>query len=60
MTENRIRLADRPELSLSRWIAVHVRVIPFTELEGHLVSGDPRQMAKVKLPCRNLSSPIHQ
>ena len=36
--ENRIRLADRPELHLRCRIAVHIRVILFTELAGYLVS----------------------
>jgi len=41
MSDNRVRLTDRSELSLSRWIAVHIRVVPFAELMGHLVSGNP-------------------
>ena len=41
MPENRIRLTDRSELPLSGRIAVHIRVVLFTELTECLVNGNP-------------------
>jgi hypothetical protein len=42
VSENRIRLADPPKLSLSCWIIVHVRMILFTELRERFVNWNPR------------------
>ena len=39
MSKNRIGLANRSELSLSRWIVVYVRVVLFTELVERCVNG---------------------
>ena len=41
VSKNRIRLADRSELSLSCWIAVHIRMILFTELVECFVNDGP-------------------
>ena len=59
MPENRIRLANSPELHLSSRIAIHIRVILFTELtRGYvcLVNGsNPRVRWVGYVPGRNLT-----
>ena len=42
VSENRIRLADGSELSLSGWIVVYIRMVFFTELMERFVNDSPR------------------
>ena len=60
MSENRVRLTDRSELPLSRWIVIYIRMVPFAELAGHLVSGNSWVATGLKIPCRSLSDAIHK